>query len=196
MKNAIIALLFLGLVVAVVAWVVAARRTDAPWARSFRSYLVLGACIVALRVGFYVIVGHRFGAHPIVTLPEIDLPDWAAGIRLGGTVTLEGVLGAAYEGLRLATLVVCLGEFGRTPRINAIGSRDHWHQCYFSVWAGGGVQPGRAIGESDARGEFPVTAPITPEMVATTIVDLAGVDQQQRAEFRVLEGGRVIDELF
>ena len=99
------------------------------------------------------------------------------------------------RGLLETTLVVCLGEFGRTPRINSIGSRDHWHPCYFSVWAGGGVQPGRAIGESDARGEYPLTTPITPEMVGTTIVDLAGVGTQQRAEFRVLEKGRVIDEL-
>jgi hypothetical protein len=101
----------------------------------------------------------------------------------------------ADRGLLQTTLVVCMGEFGRTPRINAIGSRDHWHQCYFSVWAGGGVQPGRVIGESDARGEYPRTTPITPEMVGTTIVELAGVTTQQRAEFRVLEGGRVIDEL-
>lgn len=99
------------------------------------------------------------------------------------------------RGLLETTLVVCMGEFGRTPRINNIGSRDHWHQCYFSVWAGGGVQPGRAIGDSDARGEFPLTTPITPEMVGTTILELAGVGTQQRAEFRVIEGGRVIDDL-
>ncbi|MSR60582.1 MAG: DUF1501 domain-containing protein [Planctomycetaceae bacterium] len=99
------------------------------------------------------------------------------------------------RGLLETTLVVCMGEFGRTPRINSIGSRDHWHQCYFSVWAGGGVQPGRAIGESDPVGEHPKTAPITPEMVGTTIVELAGVSSQQRAEFRVLEGGRVIHDL-
>lgn len=101
-----------------------------------------------------------------------------------------------YErGLLETTLVVCMGEFGRTPRINNIASRDHWHQCYFSVWAGGGIQPGRVIGESDPRGEFPLTTPITPEMVGTTILELAGIGTQQRAELRVLEGGRVIDEL-
>lgn len=99
------------------------------------------------------------------------------------------------RGLLQTTLVVCMGEFGRTPRINNIGSRDHWHPCYFSVWAGGGVQPGRAIGESDARGEFPKTMPVTPEMVGTTILELAGVGTQQRAELQVLEGGRPIDEL-
>ena len=59
------------------------------------------------------------------------------------------------RGLLETTLLVCMGEFGRTPRINEIGSRDHWHQCYFSLWAGGGVQPGRTIGESDARASIP-----------------------------------------
>jgi hypothetical protein len=100
------------------------------------------------------------------------------------------------RGLLETTLVVCMGEFGRTPRINDIGSRDHWHQCYFSIWAGGGVQPGRTIGESDARGEFPVTDPITPAMVGTTILEQAGINSQIRSELRVLAGGRVIDELF
>jgi uncharacterized protein (DUF1501 family) len=88
-----------------------------------------------------------------------------------------------------------MGEFGRTPRINSIGSRDHWHPCYFSVWAGGGVQPGRVIGESDPRGEHPATEPITPAMVGATILDLAGVASAARAQLKVLDGGRVIDGL-
>jgi uncharacterized protein (DUF1501 family) len=99
------------------------------------------------------------------------------------------------RGLLETTLVVCMGEFGRTPRINEIGSRDHWHPCYFSLWAGGGVQPGRTIGESDARGEHPATDPITPAMVGTTILELAGIHSQARAELRVLAEGRVIHEL-
>jgi len=99
------------------------------------------------------------------------------------------------RGLLETTLVVCMGEFGRTPRINEIGSRDHWHQCYFSIWAGGGVQPGRTIGESDARGEFPTSDLITPAMVGTTILELAGINSRTRSELRVLAGGRVIHEL-
>lgn len=98
-------------------------------------------------------------------------------------------------GLLETTLVICMGEFGRTPRINEIGSRDHWHPCYFSIWAGGGVQPGRTIGESDARGEHPVTEPITPAMVGATILELAGISSAVRAELRVLSEGRVVHEL-
>jgi hypothetical protein len=100
------------------------------------------------------------------------------------------------RGLLETTLVVALGEFGRTPRINAQASRDHWPRCYFSVWAGGGVRPGRVVGESDRRGEDPVTEPVTPLTVGTTILERAGVDSQARAELRVLQGGRVIHELF
>ena len=88
-----------------------------------------------------------------------------------------------------------MGEFGRTPKINNIGSRDHWHQCYFSVWAGGGVKPGLVVGASDAQGEFPARDPVTPAMVGTTILDLAGMGTAARAEMRVLEDGHVIDAL-
>ncbi|MFO0945017.1 MAG: DUF1501 domain-containing protein [Planctomycetota bacterium] len=99
------------------------------------------------------------------------------------------------RGLLDSTLVVALGEFGRTPRINEIGSRDHWHQCYCSLWAGAGVPQGQLLGESDARGEHPVTTPITPSMVGTTMLTLAGMTSEDRAQLRVLPEGRTIDGL-
>jgi uncharacterized protein (DUF1501 family) len=99
------------------------------------------------------------------------------------------------RGLLETTLVVALGEFGRTPKINAQASRDHWPNCYFSIWSGAGIQGGRVIGESDKTGGDPLTEPVTPSMVGTTILDFAGVDTQARAELRVLPGGRVIHEL-
>ncbi len=99
------------------------------------------------------------------------------------------------RGLLESTLLVALTEFGRTPRINSIGSRDHWHHCYFSIWAGGGIQPGRVVGESDPRGEHPATEPITPGMVGATMLEQVGVTSQVRAELKVLEGSRVIHEL-
>jgi hypothetical protein len=100
------------------------------------------------------------------------------------------------RGLLETTLVVCMGEFGRTPRINNRASRDHWPRCYFSIWAGAGVRGGRVIGESDKLGEDPLTEPITPPMVGTTMVDALGVGTIGRTELRVLDGGRVIHELF
>ena len=99
------------------------------------------------------------------------------------------------RGLLKDTLVVCMGEFGRTPRINKRASRDHWPQCYFSMWAGAGIEPGRVIGESDKIGAHPITTPISPLMVGTTIAELAGIDAQARAALKVLEGGQVIHEL-
>ena len=99
-------------------------------------------------------------------------------------------------GLLATTLVVCMGEFGRTPKINGQASRDHWPNCYFSIWAGAGVQPGRVVGESDRLGQEPITEPITPVMVGTTILEAMGLTSQGRAELGVLPGGRVIHELY
>jgi hypothetical protein len=121
------------------------------------------------------------------------LADWHCPLLDSVLATLLDDL--EQRGLLRTTLVVCMGEFGRTPRINNIGSRDHWHPCYFSLWAGGGVQPGRAVGESDRRGEYPATEPITPAMVGATMLELAGVDSASRAQLRVLEDARVIHEL-
>ena len=101
--------LVLLLLCAVAGLVVAVRRSDAPWARGFRFYLVLGLIIIVIRVAFRVVFGAPFGSTVLFELPEIDLPDVTAGITLGGPVTLEGVLAAVYDGLRIATLLICLG---------------------------------------------------------------------------------------
>jgi hypothetical protein len=100
------------------------------------------------------------------------------------------------RGMLESTLVLAMGEFGRTPRINAQASRDHWHQCYFSIWAGCGVRGGAVIGESDRTASAPITEPITPGMVGATVLELAGMDSQARAELRILPETRVIHELF
>ncbi|MFR9723040.1 energy-coupling factor transporter transmembrane protein EcfT [Streptomyces sp. MS19] len=101
--------LLLALLLAVTGYVVVRRRTDAPWALSFRMYLVFGAVIVLMRVVFRVVLGGGQGEHILLTLPEIPLPDAAAGIRLFGPVAAEEVLGGLYDGLQLATMVVCVG---------------------------------------------------------------------------------------
>lgn len=101
--------LLLGVALAVITMVVIARRSDAPWALSFRMYVILGAWIVTMRVGFRIIFGGGEGATILFTLPEVPLPEWAAGIRLFGPVSAEALLGGFYDGLRLATMVICLG---------------------------------------------------------------------------------------
>lgn len=99
------------------------------------------------------------------------------------------------RGLLDTTLVIAMGEFGRTPKINGQASRDHWPNCYFSLWAGAGIKGGRLIGESDPLGKDPITEPITPLMVGSTIAELCGIDIQARAELGVLRGGHAIPEL-
>lgn len=99
------------------------------------------------------------------------------------------------SGMADSTLVVAMGEFGRTPKINGQAARDHWPNVYFSLWSGGGIQPARVIGESDPRGEEPVTRAIWPADVGATICELAGVGSQARAELNALPGAQVIHEL-
>ncbi|MDG2468250.1 MAG: DUF1501 domain-containing protein [Pirellulaceae bacterium] len=99
------------------------------------------------------------------------------------------------RGLLDSTLLIAMGEFGRTPKISNRAAREHWQHCYFSVWAGGGVQPGRCIGESDKTAAHPITRPITPLMTGTTISELCGIGARERAELKVLDGGSLIHEL-
>ena len=73
------------------------------------------------------------------------------------------------------TLVVVMGEFGRTPKINSQGGRDHWPNVFSVVLAGGGVQGGQIIGSSDALGEFPRERPVTPSDLSATIYTLLGI---------------------
>jgi len=97
-------------IAAVAGFAVACRRADHPWSRSFQLYLGLAALIVVVRVLARIVLGGGADyGHVLVDLPEVPLPGWVAGIRLFGPVTREYLLGGLYDGLRLATLVVCVG---------------------------------------------------------------------------------------
>lgn len=80
------------------------------------------------------------------------------------------------RGLLDSTLVVAMGEFGRTPRINEVGGRDHWPDCYTVLFAGGGVKGGFVYGASDKIGAFPALDPVTPGDIAATIFWRFGID--------------------
>ena len=99
----------LGMILLVACQVVVARRSDAPWAMSFRLYLYLGAFVVGIRVLFRFIFSGAGGETVVLRLPEIPLPDIAAGINLFGEITAESLLAGFYDGLRLATMLICLG---------------------------------------------------------------------------------------
>jgi len=104
--------LLLGLIGAVVAVVVAYRRPEARWARSFGSLLRLGLVVIVIRVAFQVLFGVRTDGTVLFTLPSVELPAWAAGVSIGGPVTAESTVFAFRQGLRLAVLVLCFGAAG------------------------------------------------------------------------------------
>ena len=86
------------------------------------------------------------------------------------------------RGLLETTLVVWMGEFGRTPRINEKASRDHWPDCYTVLLAGGGVKRGFVYGESDKTGSHPAKDPVRPEDLAATIFYLLGIDPRTEVQ--------------
>ena len=86
------------------------------------------------------------------------------------------------RGLLERTLVVVMGEFGRTPKFNANAGRDHWPRVFSVMMAGGGVQGGQVIGSSDAVGENPKDRPVTPSDLAATIYPLLGINPHHELE--------------
>jgi hypothetical protein len=104
------------------------------------------------------------------------------------------------HGLLDSTLVVCLGEFGRTPRMNKDAGRDHWPDCYSIVLAGGGIQRGITFGASDDHAAYPASNPVAPWDLAATIYHLLGVDPQIHLRDRLqrpfqLSQGRIVEGL-
>ncbi len=80
------------------------------------------------------------------------------------------------RGLLDTTMVCNLAEFGRTPKINPAGGRDHWPQCWTVYFAGGGVKGGRVVGKSDDIGGYPVERPVKPNEIVATIYKSLGLD--------------------
>ncbi len=107
------------------------------------------------------------------------------------------------RGLLDKTMVCNLSEFGRTPKINPAGGRDHWPNCWTIYFAGGGVKGGRIVGKSDEIGGYPVERPVKPAEVAATIYHSLGIDletklpgPQSRPYPLVDYGTQPINELF
>ncbi len=80
------------------------------------------------------------------------------------------------RGMLDETLVLVMTDFGRTPKINSTGGRDHWPNCFSVAMVGGGVRGGQVIGESDAMGEFVKDRPVSPADLSATIYTLLGID--------------------
>ncbi len=94
----------------------------------------------------------------------------------------------SQRGMLEETLLVAMGEFGRTPKVGQITSsagatpagRDHWPHCYTVLMAGGGIRPGMVYGSSDEFAAYPASNPVTPEDIAATIYHALGIDPETR----------------
>ncbi len=163
--------------------------------QSYGSKTVGQACLLARRLiehgVSFVTVNHRgWDTHqdlvtqlkagfagaktPVGLVPSLDL---------GVAALLDDL---DQRGLLDETLVVVMGEFGRTPRVNAAGGRDHWPRAFSVVLAGGGVQGGQVIGASDRTGESPADRPVSPSDLVSSIYTMLGIDPQ--LELQTSEG--------
>jgi len=93
------------------------------------------------------------------------------------------------RGLLQSTLVMATGEFGRTPKVNPAGGRDHWPSCWTSIFAGGGIRGGQVVGASDEIGAAPKDRPVTPSEIAATVYHLMGLDLEM---FLPAQLGRIV----
>ncbi|MCR9198378.1 MAG: DUF1501 domain-containing protein [Planctomycetaceae bacterium] len=110
--------------------------------------------------------GFRGSRHPVGLIPSLDLAVSSLIHDLKDRRLLD------------ETLVVVMGEFGRTPKLNPGGGRDHWPRVFSVMMAGGGVVGGQVIGASDSVGESPADRPVTPSDLVATIYTLLGIDPQ------------------
>ncbi len=127
-----------------------------------------------------------------------------AKVPVGLVPSLDQAVAALLDdlqsnGLIEETLVVVMGEFGRTPKINARGGRDHWPRAYSVLLAGAGVDVGQIYGSSDSVGENADAHPVTPQDLVATLYHLLGIDPFERIPtpdgqqvVRVLEGASIV----
>jgi Protein of unknown function (DUF1501) len=123
-------------------------------------------------------------------LPEFDQSVSALLTDMGERGTLDD------------TLVVVMGEFGRTPKLNKDAGRDHWGQAGSLLFAGAGVKPGQVIGKTDKHGAYATQRPVSPADVCYTILDSLGIDPRKQLStpdgrpLEVLDSGELVKELF
>ncbi len=173
--------------------------------RMFGQSCLLARRLVERGVPFVSVLNTGWDTHESLAL---QLRDGYSGAKVG--VGLIPTFDQAYSalisdlhdrGLLNDTLVIAMGEFGRTPKLNARGGRDHWPRVFSVVLAGGGVPGGQIVGSSDRVGESPRDNPVSPNDLARTIYSLLGVNpdlELQTPDGRpvpVNQGGRVVREL-
>jgi energy-coupling factor transport system permease protein len=139
------------LIGAVVCFVVASCRGNDPWSRSLAFFLKIGIAVILIRIGIEIFFGLRGSTgHVLFTLPRAPLPSWAAGVSIGGAVTLESIVTAAVLGLQIAVILVCFGA------ANSLVSPYRLLRCLPAVLYEAGVA-------------VTVALSFTPELVETVV---------------------------
>ena len=106
------------------------------------------------------------------------------------------------RGLLAETLLLCMGEFGRTPKLNKDKGRDHWGPAASLLFAGAGVKPGQVIGSTDKQGAYVTRRPVSPADVACTVYETLGIDPRKQLRtpdgrpIELLDQGETVKELF
>jgi len=158
--------------------------------RMFGQSCLLARRLVERGVPFVTVVNTGWDTHEGLVL---QVRDGYSGAKVGVGLlpTFDAGFSALVDdlsqrGLLDETLVIAMGEFGRTPKLNPRGGRDHWPRVFSVVLAGGGVPGGQVVGASDRMGESPRDGAVTPNDLARTIYTLLGVDPDH--ELRTADG--------
>ena len=158
--------------------------------RMFGQSCLLARRLVERGVPFVTVTNTGWDTHEgLVTQLKLGYSGAKVGVGLVPTFDLgfSALIGdLADRGLLDETLVVAMGEFGRTPKLNTRGGRDHWPRVFSVVLAGGGVRGGQVIGSSDRVGESPSDNPVTPADLAFSIYSLLGIAPHR--ELRTSDG--------
>ncbi|HEY3787794.1 MAG TPA: DUF1501 domain-containing protein, partial [Urbifossiella sp.] len=154
-----------------------------------RRLIEAGVRYATVSLGGWDTHGQTFNAHKTKLMPPLDQ-------------TLSALIADLDDrGLLDSTIVMCAGEFGRTPKINKNAGRDHWARSMACVLAGGGLKRGYAHGTTDASGMAPATEPVTPDDIASTIFHQLGIDPHREMQtptgrpVQLFREGKVIEKL-
>ena len=161
-----------------------------------RRLVEAGVPFVSVHQDIYKHYGHAYDMHEnnFSMLRDFNLP-------LLDTV-FPALIGDLEErGLLESTLVIVMGEMGRSPKINTRAGRDHWPQCGFSLLAGGGVKQGYVHGATDKQGSEPISGRVSPSDLVSTIYELLGINPQMTVTdfsgrpIPIAHGGQVVREI-
>jgi len=170
-----------------------------------RRLVEAGARFVMVDYGYDPDYGNLWDNHNVAVQNFPHISDMAKrGYHVAGMDrAFAGLIGdLKTRGLLDSTLVVFLTEFGRTPKINTLGGRDHWGACGSVFFTGGGTRVGQVIGQSDAQAAYPVTRGYGPADLAASIYRAMGISPDDRVydlqgrPVGILDHGDAIDELF